>query len=782
MSLPGTAAHTGERVPALWGWSFWQFALLLMAVWLTLAAMPVIPPPVSPGLDPSWVLGLNMAHAAKMVHGRDIVWTFGPLGYLSYPVAGIAGMYTVLLYRLGVYLLWCLAMIRLSLLSTGIRYWVVPFLGVAAILDPLICADHLSIGIFTWCLLVLIDRSFWRTGGLVVLAFLSALACTVKANSGVVALCLFAAVLIGQLVQDRRLSKSMQWQICMVTLLVPVFLMVLYVSETGTLTSFPAYIRYSFEVASGYLEAMSFPGDSTQALIATGSVAILFLVLPLVGGAIRTLAPGYLPALVYAFFAFKYSMVRQDAHAADFELQLALAALFLLVVARGKRFIWLTLCFQVACLLCTYQVSSKIWPQIGKVVTSRLSIIGNWPTVSAFLHWPRTWADLERMGRLNLAPLHASAELQSVVGKNSVEAIPWDVAFVKENGWIWNPRPVFQTYAAYTPTLDRINAQYLQSRHAAGVTIISWNSIDGRHPFLEAPFSWRAQLDRYQTVTTNSGMLVLGRRSNARFQSVEQVAAETTTWNRANRVPQSIDPMVVSMHIRESLQGRLLSLLFRLNPLFIEVTRKSGSTERYRALRANFADGAIMNELPESLGDLALLATAGCSLSDPVVSFRLQTDSLGEFDPNIRLEWSRLVSRPETPGNCIQIDRASAKIPIWGGAGRVSVSAGTGVSWSASAKEPWMTIETEGPRTGNAAVRYSVLRNAASEARLANVAIGGRIFTISQLGSRATLSNRPSIELGFYGQGAFPTEAPLQFPNLDLVIGHFSPPCPKANR
>src|ERR1035438_1445557 len=160
MSWTGTAAHALEtRVSALWSRSFWQFALLLVAVWLTLAAMPVIPPPVFPGLDPSWVLGLNIAHAEKLVHGRDIVWTFGPLGYLSYPVAGIAGMYPVLFYRLGVYLLWCLAVIRLSLLPTGIRYWVVPFLGIAVILDPLICADHLSIAIFTWCLLILIDRS-----------------------------------------------------------------------------------------------------------------------------------------------------------------------------------------------------------------------------------------------------------------------------------------------------------------------------------------------------------------------------------------------------------------------------------------------------------------------------------------------------------------------------------------------------------------------------------------------------------------------------------------------
>src|SRR4029079_8824674 len=123
------------------------------------------------------------------------------------------------------------------------------------------------------------------------------------------------------------------------------------------------------------------------------------------------------------------------------------------------------------------------------------------------------------------------------------------------------------------------------------------------------PFSWQTQLDRYQTITTDSDLLLLGKRSTSRFQAVEQIGEEITTWDRENRVPQNAAPVIVRARIERSLWGRLRSVLFRSNPLYIEVTRRSGKTERYRALRANFAEGVIINELPESLGDLALLAS-----------------------------------------------------------------------------------------------------------------------------------------------------------------------------
>ena len=45
---------------------------------------------------------------------------------------------------------------------------------------------------------------------------------------------------------------------------------------------------------------------------------------------------------------------------------------------------------------------------------------------------------------------------------------------VPANGWRWSPRPVFQSYSAYTPALDQLNASHLASRESADHILMQW--------------------------------------------------------------------------------------------------------------------------------------------------------------------------------------------------------------------------------------------------------------------------------------------------------------------
>ena len=137
-------------------------------------------------------------------------------------------------------------------------------------------------------------------------------------------------------------------------------------------------------------------GPFSQVLLAVISITVLFLGLPLIEGSIRTMAAGFLPAIIYAFFSFKAGMVRQDAHASNVELNIALAALFLLVFAKRKRSFYFVLCFQVICLLFSHQFISEAWPTTDRTISARLALQGNLPALKSFLRWPKTWTDLER--------------------------------------------------------------------------------------------------------------------------------------------------------------------------------------------------------------------------------------------------------------------------------------------------------------------------------------------------------------------------------------------------
>ncbi len=770
-ALPDHAPSFLARLP--------QFFLLILAAWIVAAALPSVPPPTAPGLDLSWVLGLNLAHAQHLAHGRDIVWTYGPLSYLSVPVAAIAGAYPVLFYRIGIYLLWCVAFFRLALTAPRIRFWVVPLLGFATVIDPLLGSDFVPTTVLTWSLLVIMDRApRWRMAGLPVLAFLSALTCLVKANSGVAAICLFMAVLFVVVLDSMPLARDLRLSIASALLLFPISLVLLYALETGSLAPLPAYIRNALEIASGYSESMTFNGPYAQVLAAVIGIAVLFLVLPLsellplwrmrrVGTRLEAWRPlsGYVPALVYVFFAFKAAMVRQDSHAADFPFQLALAALFPLITARRRMFRYPAICFQLVCLYLGYQDTAAVWPHTAR---SRLGIADNLPALHAFLQWPRAWAALDKAGWENLQEQQVDPQLQAAVGDKTVESIPWDITRVRANHWNWHPRPVFQTYAAYTPRLDRLNADYLRSARAADFTLVTWDDIDERHLFLEAPFSWQTQLDRYDTAMTDSAMLLLGRRTSPRFQTIQPLNSETISWDQTVSVPQSPDPVTVSADIGRSAVGWARSLLFRSNPLYITVTRKSGTIERYRALRANLADGVILNELPADLSDLALLAS-GCTLSDPVVSFHFHTDSPAEYQSSIPLHWARLVRRPETPRTCVQAAATSLQTTFsaWGGPGTLIVSAGDGVKWTSTSSD-WISVK---PRdaSGKAAMDYVLFQNAAPQPRRGAIDIAGHSFQLLQRGLEPH-----SFQFGLYNPERF--NAPLlppQLKGLDILSDSF---------
>ena len=731
-----------------------RIALFVAAIWLAMAALPALPNIVGTGLDNGWMTGLNLAHSQGLIHGKDIVWTYGPLGYLFVPDGSGRDLYRVLAFNLGVYALWCAALLRWCFIESRVKAWLVVLIGFSALLDP--SGFTLQLAVLTWCLLILVDHSPWRDAGLFVVSFLAALECLIKINTGVECALLFAAVLLTLGLRDARTSQTLRWTIAGSALLLPVTMALLYAAESGTMAWFPAYLEHSFAIASGYSEAMGIDGPLSQAVIAVISSAVLFLVLPWLERPRRNLAAGYLPAVIYAFFSFKLAMVRQDGHAADFQLNLALAALFLLAIARTRTFLYATAIFQLVCVLVAHYYISEPgkWPFIDHIVLSRLGLTANLPAMKGYLKWPESWAGLEGAGRAISRPLCVGPELQSLIGKHTVEVLPWEVARVKANRWTWNPQPVFQSYAAYPASLDRMNADHLLSGRGADFAILSWDYIDNRHPFLETPLAWRTQLDLYQKVIEEGDMLVVGKRALPRFKTIQPLSSETAGWERDIQVPQSNDPVIMSAQVRLSILGSMRALLFRSRPVFVEVTRQSGKKEQYRALRANLVDGVIVNQFPAGLGDLALLASSGCSLSDPVVSFRFETPTPDDFEPEIPLAWARLVRRVEPQDDCVAIDREQASFQVWGGAGTLQLTAGAGVNWSALVNQPWLSVSPVSGAPGQSTLSFSVPENLHAQPRQADVRIAGHVLHIYQRGLEPAPGEQPA-QLGFWGEGPF---------------------------
>ena len=644
--------------------------LVLTVIYVALITLPAPPSPYGTGLDASCLLGFNLAHARGMVPGRDVIVTYGPLGYLLYPEPLSGTPILALFFRLGLYLLSIAALSRLVWImpSKAAAFWTALILGLGVVLDALPEENQVIFTITAVALLPLADRSNWRYAELCLLGFLTGLGFLVKMNQGVEGVVLFIVLLATVAFQDKPLTRRARAQLLTALCILPLSIAIMFLASTGSLLALTSYLRTGWEIVSGYSEAMGLPGPLWQVTLACATIAATFLVL-LVAADLRSLWPGAAPALIVAFFVFKHAMVRQGpGHAPSFHIKFAVGLLFLLVCARATPDRRLIAILQLFSVVMAYAISIETYAGFESYIKARLQLRQTNTLLAAYWRWPSTWAGVGAANDRNRSKLRLPGRVHRIVGNGTVDAIPWDVDVVQANGWNWRPRPVFQSCSAYTPDLDRIDATHLEGNRTADFEIVSFATIDNRHPFLETPLSWRALLDRYDLRLAAPDWFLLQHRDRSRYAPLAPLGFSVTRWDEDVLVPQADGLLVMGPRVRASFSGKLTSLLFRPAAVYAEVTYSSGRKLRWRCMPRNLAEGFLVRPFPQDLQDLRPLFSpdAARNSTEHILSIRFHTDKPGEFAADIPIEWSRLpVKDAATPGFPRRPLLNASLTPLW---------------------------------------------------------------------------------------------------------------------
>ena len=304
-------------------------ALLLLALavftWPVLASLTA-----GAGLDSSWTVGLSLALARGIAFGRQLVFSYGPLGLITEPRAVSSG--TLVLSLLGA------AALHLALLAVLLRAlrrrlsWpiaaVLALLGVSIIVSastpPL---DEIAFGLAALALAAPPARARQSARTLALAGgVLAGLALLIKLNDGIGATAIVAVGLLG-LVQRRR-----HLAIAALTLALTSTLAWLALGEP--IGALPDYVRTGISTVQGYVDAMGYnvlgPGGQWEV------VAVILSALGLATAAWFSLsdAPlrrrGALTAcvLLVHYFVAREMFVRYEAgHAAVMPLLLAVPLL-----------------------------------------------------------------------------------------------------------------------------------------------------------------------------------------------------------------------------------------------------------------------------------------------------------------------------------------------------------------------------------------------------------------------------------------------------------------------
>lgn len=569
-------------------------ALLALLLWPSLMLFPGAPDGY---LDASWQEFLIHAHAQGWQFGREIVFTWGPWGFLNTHFhLGDAGAVARLTWETVGKLLLAGGLVALTQRIGGWRQSA--FIG-ASVLGAWLFADtiyYVSIALAIVAGLVPAATSR-RTLGLLLpaLAFLACFKFTYTLLAlGGVGLATAAAL-------ARRDFRT--------AAIIAAGFGAAFVLAWAAAGQHPdhllPYFRRSLELSSGYADAMGV--DETwpvflcgAGLLVAAAVFVLHFWRTHADRIFATAAALYLGAAW--FIVWKASFTRADGHVFGFFLYTLLLALVLpRLCFPERRWHWFDLA-PLAALLGVGLAEPGLLARIPGVAAAR--VLENARVLPHLTRLPAAW-------NRALARAKEAARLpaiQAAVGRGSVDVFNYEQGAALLNDLRYTPRPVFQSYTAYTPRLSWRNLRFYQSPQAPDFILWKHQTIDGRFPTLDDA-ALVAELPRaYAPVLEERDFLLLRQKSPlpAARLARQLVVERGLSFGEEFSLPADRrHPLWLQVSLPLSKLGRLRAFFYKPPLVNLVTTDERGQAATWRLLPRVAADGFLLQPLLETQGDFA---------------------------------------------------------------------------------------------------------------------------------------------------------------------------------
>ena len=172
----------------------------------------------------------------------------------------------------------------------------------------------------------------------------------------------------------------------------------------------------------------------------------------------------------------------------------------------------------------------------------------------------------------------------------------------------YEPRPVFQSYGAYTRGLSQLNVSFLQSARAPETVLFDAASIDSRYPLHDDALSLPVLLTGYEARGTVGRFARFERRSTPVPLRWDWQGETTLSPSRAWAVQPARGLLWATIELSTTWEGRLMALVFKLPPVIVDVTTADGSPEEHRLMPAVASAGVPLSPLVVTAEEMVALA------------------------------------------------------------------------------------------------------------------------------------------------------------------------------
>ena len=601
---------------------------VVLALFMLLYLMPVNTVMPSSGLDPSWSNVINYAFINDMSFGKDLVFTYGPLGSFRFPgyVYAESSYYTAIVLSVFIALIVATSLFmitrKINLLGKT--------LGIIAIFTGLI-----NDGLFFWYLIPILfviitfekdNEKIYKTLSFLLLAVLS--------FSVLIKFSHFPTAILSVLFVDGYFYYKFKQKIPLYTLLFFAFMIVFYTLSGQNIFDFYDYFVGSFNTLSGYSEAMNIFGPSSMIYIFLALFIGMYILLLKVFYDNRSLKLFLvsLTASLVLFMAFKQGFVRHDGHAitafAGMAFVFGLFYLYYYEYFKNNIYKFIANSLLILSIIFSftivgfYKINTILAPYIIDKINSGLPtnevfksinrdkfvLVSQMTNFHDFYYKIKDFHkifDSNRIVELNqeyknsMNSIKEKIDLSGISG--TVDIYPWDQSYIIANELKYQPRPLFQSYSVYTPKLIENNIEFLRSEKAPDNILFQIKEIDERLPSTMEGASWIEILKRYETVGLKNNFLHMKKRITPRVINFKNTQTINSKFNEIVNTP--YDNAFVKIKFKKSLFGSIINTLFKSPILWIKLEFSDGSTIQKRIIPQISSSGFILTPYIDNIYD-----------------------------------------------------------------------------------------------------------------------------------------------------------------------------------
>jgi hypothetical protein len=642
-------------------------------------------------LDPSWSNSYNYFFDNHFQFGNQIAFTYGPLAFLYVKAFDPNLYWAKLLFTTVLALITCTG---LFYVKRNINFSSSIILSIGLI----ICSQHDSF-VFSLQLLLTLTYLFRKTTSVkkdniyitflfAIIAFLGFIKFTFWVSGLLLAL-IFASRYI--LVRDwRRFSTGI--------LSFFLFSIFIWLTCNQSLSNFGYFIKNGIEIASGYNDAMSISGPLGDVYVALIIIIIIIMVIPL------QITKNYMKHLdqlllllsifAFTFLSWKHGFVRQDLHKVEFYSFMSFVyALFfslntvqinvneLRIWLKTKKIIrifhdeWIVLFTSerlkqtIAVIMIIFSVSALGYSFnhdlfAKEYIHSKLNDLRN---TAYYVFRPNS--AVENKNRLMLAYAQTKENLQlpqikKVVGGDSIDIYNYNQNYIIYNDLNWNPRPVFQSYSAYSSKLLKMNENNLTQTNPKYI-LFNNQTIDNRYPLLDDSLWVREVLHQYNPIQQQSG-LILMQKSNIQKNTPQLISKKSleVQLNKPIDINLDNDITYATIDITYNLLGKVRALFYKPTEIYLTIKLTNGQEKSFRIVPGMTKEPFLLSPLNENNDDIMQTMTGinpkivkSINIQSPngdkfinnnaeVTLYQDQKDVKSDIKKYQKIMWSDIILRP----------------------------------------------------------------------------------------------------------------------------------------